>query len=62
MKLADERLRIACLTDLDSLLCVEASAGTGKTSTLILMGAATRKRGLYVAFNRAIADEIRPLP
>ncbi|MGW8847970.1 UvrD-helicase domain-containing protein [Streptomyces xiamenensis] len=40
-------------------LALVAGAGTGKTSTLILMGATTRKRGLYVAFNRAIADDAR---
>ncbi|MCQ0003185.1 UvrD-helicase domain-containing protein [Streptomyces sudanensis] len=40
-------------------LALVAGAGTGKTSTLILMGAATRGRGLYVAFNRAIADDAR---
>ncbi|MCX5016709.1 UvrD-helicase domain-containing protein [Streptomyces sp. NBC_00555] len=41
-------------------LALVAGAGTGKTSTLILMGEATRKkRGLYVAFNRAIADDAR---
>ncbi|MGH3693138.1 MAG: UvrD-helicase domain-containing protein [Pseudonocardiaceae bacterium] len=38
-------------------LALVAGAGTGKTSTLILMGAATRQRGLYMAFNRAIADD-----
>ncbi|MDT0308063.1 UvrD-helicase domain-containing protein [Streptomyces sp. DSM 44917] len=40
-------------------LALIAGAGTGKTSTLILMGAATRKRGLYIAFNKAIADDAR---
>ncbi|PGH48129.1 UvrD-helicase domain-containing protein [Streptomyces sp. Ru87] len=40
-------------------LALVAGAGTGKTATLILMGAATRKRGLYVAFNRSIADDAR---
>ncbi|GAB2873320.1 UvrD-helicase domain-containing protein [Streptomyces mayteni] len=40
-------------------LALVAGAGTGKTSTLMLMGASTRKRGLYVAFNRAIADDAR---
>ncbi len=40
-------------------LALVAGAGTGKTSTLILMGAAIRKRGLYVAFNKAIADDAR---
>ncbi|MCD0451756.1 ATP-dependent helicase [Actinocorallia sp. API 0066] len=36
-------------------LALVAGAGTGKTSTLVLMGASTRRRGLYVAFNKAIA-------
>jgi hypothetical protein len=36
-------------------LAVVAGAGTGKTSTLVLMAEATRKRGLYLAFNKAIA-------
>ncbi|MCX4545845.1 UvrD-helicase domain-containing protein [Streptomyces sp. NBC_01565] len=40
-------------------LALVAGAGTGKTSTLTLMGAATRRRGLYVAFNRSIADDAR---
>ncbi|QLQ39642.1 UvrD-helicase domain-containing protein [Micromonospora robiginosa] len=40
-------------------LALVAGAGTGKTSTLVLMAGATRKRGLYVAFNKAIADEAR---
>ncbi|MEV1248700.1 UvrD-helicase domain-containing protein [Nonomuraea sp. NPDC050022] len=40
-------------------LALVAGAGTGKTSTLILMGAATRKRGLYVAFNSSIVHEAR---
>jgi hypothetical protein len=38
-------------------LALVAGAGTGKTTALILMGAATGRRGLYVAFNRAIADD-----
>ncbi|MFD5123628.1 UvrD-helicase domain-containing protein [Streptomyces sp. NPDC058385] len=40
-------------------LALIAGAGTGKTSTLVLMGGSTRKRGLYLAFNRGIADEAR---
>ncbi len=40
-------------------LALVAGAGTGKTSTLMLMGAATAGRGLYIAFNRAIADDAR---
>ncbi len=34
-----------------------AGAGTGKTSTLALMAASTRSRGLYLAFNRATARD-----
>lgn len=36
---------------------VQARAGTGKTSTLLLVADSTRARGQYVAFNRAIVDE-----
>ncbi|WP_256107791.1 UvrD-helicase domain-containing protein [Streptomyces sp. ODS05-4] len=38
-------------------LAVVAGAGTGKTSTLVMMGAATPRHGLYVAFNKPIAQE-----
>jgi hypothetical protein len=38
---------------------VVAGAGTGKTSTLVMMGAVTRARGLYMAFNRAASDDAR---
>lgn len=41
-----------------STLVVEAGAGTGKTSTLIEYSKKWRQyRGLYIAFNKAIADE-----
>ncbi|MFJ4585130.1 UvrD-helicase domain-containing protein [Streptomyces echinatus] len=40
-------------------LALVAGAGTGKTSTLVMMGSVTRRRGLYVAFNKPIADEAR---
>lgn len=37
---------------------IEAGAGTGKTSTLKILGAEARnRRGQYIAFNRAIVDE-----
>ena len=39
-------------------LAIEAGAGTGKTSTLTLIGQADQgRRGQYVAFNKAIATE-----
>ncbi len=38
-------------------IVLQAGAGTGKTSTLELLAAAdTRRRGLYLAFNRAIKE------
>ncbi|MGI5122749.1 UvrD-helicase domain-containing protein [Marinactinospora thermotolerans] len=41
-------------------LVIEAGAGTGKTSTLALISSALdTRRGLYLAFNRAIAAEAR---
>jgi hypothetical protein len=41
-------------------LVIQAGAGTGKTSTLrMLAESAPRRRGLYIAFNRAIAGDAR---
>jgi ABC-type transport system involved in cytochrome c biogenesis ATPase subunit len=41
-------------------LVIEAGAGTGKTSTLrLLASAAPERRGVYVAYNRAIADDAK---
>jgi hypothetical protein len=41
-------------------LVIEAGAGTGKTSTLrLLANAAPGRRGIYVAYNRAIADDAK---
>jgi hypothetical protein len=48
----------ACVTGQN--LVIEAGAGTGKTSTLRLASTAMKGRsGLYVAYNRSIADEAR---
>lgn len=38
-------------------LTLVAGAGTGKTSTLMLMAETTSKHGLYMAFNRTTADD-----
>lgn len=38
-------------------LAIEAGAGTGKTTTLQLLGRSTSRVGQYVAFNRAIVEE-----
>jgi hypothetical protein len=41
-------------------LVIQAGAGTGKTSTLrMLAESAPRRRGLYIAFNRAIAGDAK---
>lgn len=40
-------------------LALVAGAGTGKTSTLVMMGAASRHRGMYIAFNKPIAQEAK---
>ena len=40
-------------------LRIDAYAGTGKTTTLMMLAACTSRRGLYLAFNRSIADEAR---
>jgi hypothetical protein len=40
-------------------LALVAGAGTGKTSTLVMMGSATRRRGMYIAFNKPIAQEAK---
>ncbi|MFI9311101.1 hypothetical protein [Streptomyces triculaminicus] len=39
-------------------LVLQAGAGTGKTSTLEMLAASdTQRRGMYVAFNRAVKDQ-----
>ena len=40
-------------------LVLEAGAGTGKTSTLKLLGEHADGDGLYIAYNKAIADEAK---
>lgn len=42
-----------------STMIVEAFAGTGKTSTLVEYAKKWNAKGLYLAFNKAIADEAR---
>jgi hypothetical protein len=40
-------------------LVIEAGAGTGKTSTLRMAATVMRGRGLYIAFNRSIAQDAK---
>jgi AAA domain/UvrD-like helicase C-terminal domain len=36
---------------------INAYAGTGKTSTLVMLSKADKRKGLYIAFNRSIVNE-----
>ncbi|WP_297621657.1 UvrD-helicase domain-containing protein [Nocardia sp.] len=42
-----------------SHMAIQAGAGTGKTTTLRLLSGGTSRSGLYIAYNRAIAEEAR---
>lgn len=53
----DEQLEIIDVFAGGSDLVVEAGAGTGKSSTLRLVGQSTPRSGLVLYFNRAPADE-----
>lgn len=48
---------IAALVKGSRMLQLVAAAGAGKTSTLVLMAEAVAKPSLYLAFNKATADE-----
>lgn len=50
-----EQIRDAYLTG--APLAVTAGAGTGKTSTLVLLGEARQARARYIAYNKSIAME-----
>lgn len=52
-----EQLRALELFATGQSLAIEAGAGTGKTSTLKLLAESTKRRGQYIAFNKAIVDE-----
>ncbi|HET6354173.1 UvrD-helicase domain-containing protein [Streptomyces sp.] len=53
----DEQTAAADVFRAGGHLALQAGAGTGKTSTLVLLASATRRRGRYIAFNRAIAHD-----
>ncbi|WP_433793959.1 UvrD-helicase domain-containing protein [Actinoplanes sp. CA-252034] len=60
LKPTDEQAAVVAAFTTGDALVVEAGAGAGKTSTLKLCAAATpRRRGLYVAYNRALRDEAK---
>ncbi len=58
MKPTAEQIAVADLFRQGDTMVVDALAGTGKTTTLRLLAASTRRRGVYVAYNRAIVDDV----
>lgn len=53
----DEQQHALDLFSTGKNLAIEARAGTGKTSTLVLLAQSTTRRGQYLAFNRSIVTE-----
>lgn len=54
-----EQAHAVSLAERGESMAIYAYAGTGKTATLRLIGNALKGRGLYLAFNRGIAEEAR---
>ncbi|KOG64693.1 DNA helicase [Streptomyces griseoflavus] len=57
MKPTDEQAAAADRFQAGDHLALQAGAGTGKTTTLALLAHGTRRRGRYLAYNRAIAHD-----
>ncbi|MEV6319141.1 UvrD-helicase domain-containing protein [Streptomyces sp. NPDC051776] len=57
LKTTDEQAAAADAFNQGDHLVLQAGAGTGKTTTLALLATGTRRRGRYLAFNKAIAQE-----
>ncbi|WP_405763843.1 UvrD-helicase domain-containing protein [Actinacidiphila glaucinigra] len=57
LKPTDEQIAAADAFATGDHLVIQAGAGTGKTTTLTQLAAGTPRRGLYIAFNRAIAQD-----
>ncbi|MFF3277340.1 UvrD-helicase domain-containing protein [Streptomyces chrestomyceticus] len=57
MKPTDEQTAAADAFHAGHHLALQAGAGTGKTTTLALLAHATTRRGRYLAYNRAIAQD-----
>ncbi|CAM5743593.1 hypothetical protein SALBM311S_11564 [Streptomyces alboniger] len=53
----DEQTRAADAFHAGDHLALQAGAGTGKTTTLTLLARTTTRRGRYLAYNRAIAQD-----
>lgn len=59
MELTNEQAHAVDLFKASQSLKISAFAGTGKTSTLTAVAKSTSNRGLYLAFNKSIAEEAR---
>ncbi|MGY5118319.1 UvrD-helicase domain-containing protein [Streptomyces sp. 900105755] len=59
MNPTDEQAAAADAFHAGDHLALQAGAGTGKTTTLALLAHATTRRGRYLAYNRAIAQDAR---
>lgn len=59
MNPTEEQTAALDLFSLEEDLVVEAGAGTGKTSTLVLMAEDTTRTGRYLAFNRSIVEDAK---
>ncbi|MEW2570177.1 UvrD-helicase domain-containing protein [Streptomyces sp. NPDC047070] len=59
MKPTDEQTAAADAFHAGHHLALQAGAGTGKTTTLAHLAHATSRRGRYLAYNRAIAQDAR---
>lgn len=59
MELTSEQAHALDLFKTSQSLKISAFAGTGKTSTLTAVAKSTSKSGLYLAFNKSIAEEAR---
>lgn len=60
LKPTDEQIEIIDAFKAEYDIIIEAGAGTGKSSTLKMLGEAKREQpGIYIAFNKAVADEAR---
>ncbi|ANP52017.1 superfamily I DNA/RNA helicase [Streptomyces griseochromogenes] len=57
MKPTDEQTAAADAFHAGEHLALQAGAGTGKTTTLALLARTTPRRGRYLAYNRAIAQD-----
>lgn len=59
MNPTEEQIVVADCFKTGGSVRVQAGAGTGKTSTLKYLSEGTRKRGAYLAFNRALVEDAK---